>query len=131
MTLEVEERVSRVKAVARCVAGWVVGYLISAVTSILYFVLLKISPQQKASGKVMALTALYGVVFAALGAMVGARLWRPQALGIGAAIAATIAGMALWSASLTPNAEHWTQIVAVLLMAPAAQFGAFFSRSDE
>ncbi len=131
MTLEVADKGSRVKAAARCVAGWVVGYLISAVSSILYFVLLKISPQQKASGKVMVLTALFGMAFAALGAAVGARFWRAQALGIGAAIAATIAIVALWSASETPNAEHWTQMVAVLLMAPAAQFGAFFSRSDD
>jgi len=131
MTLGVEEKGSKVKAGALCVAGWVVGYLISAVTSILYFVLLKISPEQAASTKVMVLTALYGMAFAALGSFVGARFWRPQALGIGAAIAATIAVVALWSASETPNAEHWTQIVAVLLMAPAAQFGAFFSRSDD
>jgi hypothetical protein len=131
MALDVAVKGSRVKAAALCVAGWVAGYLISAVSSILYFVLLKISPEQKASGKVMVLTALYGMAFAALGSLVGARFWRPQALGIGAAIAATIAIVALWSASETPNAEHWTQIVAVLLMAPAAQFGAFFSRSDD
>jgi hypothetical protein len=131
MTIEVEKKGSKVKAAARCVAGWLVGYLISAGTSILYFVVLKISPEVDASTKVKVLTALYGMVFAALGALVGARFWRPQALGIGAAIAATIAVVALWSAAETPNAEHWTQIVAVLLMAPAAQFGAFFSRSDD
>jgi hypothetical protein len=131
MTIEVEEKGSKLKAAALCVAGWVVGYLISAVTSLLYFGLLRISPEQKASTLFMVLTALYGMVFAALGSLVGARFWRRQALGIGAAIAATIAVVALWSAAETPNAEHWTQIVAVLLMAPAAQFGAFFSRSDD
>ena len=131
MPIEIEKKTNPVKVAALWVAGWVVGYLISAVTSILWFVVLKISPEQKASTTVMVLTALYGMVFAAVGSLIGARFRRRQALGIGAAIAATIAIMALWSASETPNAEHWTQMVAVLLMAPAAQFGAFFSRSDD
>lgn len=131
MTIEVGEKTNRLKAAALCVCGWVVGYLISAVSSILWFVVLRVSPEQKASTGFVVLTTVYGMVFAALGSLVGARFWRRQALGIGAAIAATIAVMALWSASETPNAEHWSQIIAVLLMAPAAQFGAFFSRSDD
>ena len=50
--------------------------------------------------------------------------------GIGAAVALTIGAVALWSWYSTPGHAHWTQLIAILLMAPAAQFGALFRRLD-
>ena len=126
-----EEKSSTARNIGLCVAGWLVGYLISCISSILFFVLGHIDPEKTASSGVMWGTAIYGVVFAALGAIVGASFCRRFALGIGAAIALTIGIVAMWSWYETGNAPHWTQAIAILLMAPAAQFGSFFRRSDD
>jgi hypothetical protein len=123
-------RPSTAKTIGRCVAGWLVGYLISCISSILFFTAGHIPPHMPASSTVMWITAIYGVVFAVIGAVVGANFSRKHALGIGAAIALTIglAGLASWYA--TPTDAHWTQVIAIFLMAPAAQFGALFRRLD-
>ena len=116
------------KIIGRCVAGWFVGYLISCVSSILFFIVGHISPEKPASATVMWVTAIYGVVFAVIAAIVGASFSRPHALGVGAAIAFTIGVVGIWSWYETPSASHWSQAIAILLMAPAAQFGALFRR---
>jgi hypothetical protein len=76
-------------------------------------------------------TAIYGVVFSVIAAVAGASFSRKHALGIGAAIALTIgvAGMVSWYE--TPNDAHWSQVIAIFLMAPAAQFGSLFRRSAD
>jgi hypothetical protein len=118
------------KTIGRCAAGWLTGYLISAVSSALLFLVGHISPHQPASTAVTWITAIYGVVFAVIGAVVGASFSRRNALGIGASIALTIGVVALWSWYSTPADAHWTHAIAIFLMAPAAQFGALFRRLD-
>jgi hypothetical protein len=118
------------KTAGLSVLGWLVGYLISCISSILFFIVGHISPAKPASATVMWITAIYGIVFAVIGAIVGANFCRRFALGIGAAIALTIGAVALWSWYSTPDHAHWTQLIAILLMAPAAQFGALFRRLD-
>jgi len=118
------------KTVGLGVLGWLVGYLISCISSILFFIIGHISPAKPASATVMWITAIYGIVFAVIGAVVGANFCRRFALGIGAAIALTIGAVALWSWYSTPDHAHSTQSIAILLMAPAAQFGALFRRLD-
>lgn len=122
---------SIVKTFGLCVAGWFVGYLISCVSSILWFVLGKIPPHQPASTGVMWATAIYGIVCSVIAAVVGASFCRKFALGIGAAIALNIGVAGLWSWYSTPADAHWSQAIAIFLMAPAAQFGALFRRSDD
>jgi hypothetical protein len=119
------------KAIGLSIAGWLTGYLISLVSSILFFLVGHIAPHKPASTGVMWLTAIYGIAFAVLAAAVGASFYRRFALGIGAVIAATIGVVAMWSWYESPNDAHWTQAIAILLMAPAAQFGSFFRRSDD
>jgi hypothetical protein len=129
-TVGTAARPSTAKTIGRCVSGWLVGYLISCISSILFFTVGHISPHMPASSTVMWITAIYGIVFAVIGAMVGANFSRKHALGIGAAIALTIglAGLASWYETL--NDAHWTHLIAIFLMAPAAQFGALFRRLD-
>lgn len=122
---------STAKTIGRFIAGWLLGYLISCVSSILFFILGHISPHKPATTGVMWFTALYGIFFAVIGAVAGASLLRRHALNIGAAIALTIAAMAMWSWWASPNDAHWSNAIAILLMAPAAQFGALFRRSDD
>ncbi|MFC5863678.1 hypothetical protein ACFPT7_15330 [Acidicapsa dinghuensis] len=119
----------KLKVFGRCALGWLTGYLISAVSSILFFLIAHIASHAAASNGLMWGTAIYGVVFTVIGAIVGANFSRANALGIGAAIAATIAGVALWSWAETPSDPHWTQAIAIFLMAPAAQFGSLFRRT--
>ena len=118
------------KIIGLSVLGWLVGYLISCISSILFFIVGHISPAKPASTTIMWITAIYGIVFAVIGAVVGANFCRRFALGIGAAVALTIGAVALWSWYSTPGHAHWTQLIAILLMAPAAQFGALFRRLD-
>jgi hypothetical protein len=119
---------STAKTIARCAAGWLAGYLISCISSILLFTVGRIPPHELASMPVMWGTAIYGVVFAVIGAAVGASFSRRNALGIGASIALTIGVVALWSWWATPEDSHWTQLIAIFLMAPAAQFGSLSRR---
>jgi CBS domain containing-hemolysin-like protein len=119
------------KALGLTVAGWVVGYLISAVSSLAWFQLMHISPESEASTATMVGTALYGIVFSIVASLVGSSFYRRFALGIGAAIAATIAAASIWSWYETPSHAHWTHAIAFFLMAPAAQFAAIFRRSDD
>jgi hypothetical protein len=121
---------SALRTAGLCIAGWLVGYLISCISSILFFVIGHISPAAPASTATMWITAIYGIVFAVIGAIVGANFCRKFALGIGASIALTIGVVALWSWYSTPTHAHWTQAIAIFLMAPAAQFGALFRRLD-
>jgi hypothetical protein len=90
------------KAVGLSTAGWLAGYLVSLISSILFFVVGHIVPEKPASSGVMVATAIYGVVFAVLGAAIGASFYRRFALGIGAAIALTIGAMAMWSCIKRP-----------------------------
>lgn len=122
---------SALRTFGRCVAGWLIGYLISCISSILFFVLSRIPPHQPASTGVMWATAIYGIVFAAIAAVAGASFSRNNAIGIGAAIALTICMVALWSWYETPDQAHWSQVIAIFLMAPAAQFGSLFRRSTD
>ena len=111
-----------------CIAGWLAGYMISCVSSILLFLVGHIPPHQPASTAVQWFTGIYGIVFAVVGATVGASFSRKNAVGIGAAIALTIGVVAMWSWYETPDQSHWTQVIAIFLMAPAAQFGSLTRR---
>jgi hypothetical protein len=123
-------RSTLLRTIGLCAVGWLSGYLISLVSSILLFLVGHIHPRQPASTGVMWLTAIYGIVFAVLGAIVGASFSRRNAIGIGAAIALTIGVVAMGSWYRSPNDSHWSQAIAILLMAPAAQFGALTRRVD-
>jgi hypothetical protein len=116
------------RTIGLCIAGWILGYLISAVSSALLFIVGRIPPEKPASTTVMWFTAIYGIVFAVVGATIGASFSRKNALGIGAAIALTIGVVAMWSWYSTPDHSHWTHLIAIFLMAPAAQFGSLTRR---
>jgi len=112
------------------VAGWLTGSLIPLLVYFLFFRLSNaVSGHTVSPGRVWAM-AICGVLTAVLGSIAGASFYRQQALGIGAGIAATIAAVSMLTWYTTPNAAHWPQAVAVLLMAPAAQFAALARRVD-
>lgn len=118
------------KIAAKCLGGWLSGSVIAGCYLSFFLRFAHASAQQPASAGTIWATAIAGVFFAVVASLVGSSFYRRQALGIGAAIAATIAAFSMWSWYATPNAAHWLQAIAVLLMAPAAQFAALARRED-
>jgi hypothetical protein len=131
MPVEAKVPPGKGKAIGLAVLGWLVGYLISMLSSIAFFLALHIRPHDPVSTGVMWGTAIYGIFFAVVAAVVGASFSRTFALHIGAAIAFTIAAVSMWSWYESPKGAHWSQAIAFFLMAPAAQFGSLFRRSDD
>jgi hypothetical protein len=110
------------------ILGFLAGYLISLVSSILLFRLSSHDPGRPASVGFMLLTAIYGVAFAFLGGWVAARIGR---FSTGCAVGVMIAVLSLFSLFTDIGASHWAQMVSFFLMAPAAVAGAWTRRGLE
>jgi len=112
----------------RCLAGWFLGYLVSLVSSIVLFMFGNIPPHEPTTTGKFVLVAIYGVFFAVLAGWIGAGFSRENARGIGTAIAFTILVIAVWAWTETPLHVHWSQSIAILLMAPSAFVGGWLRR---
>ena len=67
---------------------------------------------------------MYGILFAALGGFIAVRVSRSHSLRHVAAVAVLIAAGAIVSVLTAPGADaKWSQLSALLLMAPAALAG--------
>lgn len=114
---------------ARCVSGWFIGYLISAASSFLLLQRSGIDPEKPASSTaVIFWVAAFGVVFTLAAGWIGACFSRRNGLGIGISIGLTIAFVATASWRLTPGHAHWTQVIALCAMIPAAILGGLIRR---
>lgn len=103
----------------RGILGAVVGYVIFAAPAALMFNLMGWDPHAPASITVIVATTVVGIVAAAIGGYVAARIGRAQ--WPGAVTAGLIAAGALVSLATSPGGGAiWSQLVAILLMAPAA-----------
>ena len=113
--------------VLRCIAGVIAGYLVFAISSLLFFRLNGIDPHAKAEPGTMAAVVVFGMI-ASLVAGIVAKLIAPSArrwanLGLGALIAA----FALVSLLMSPG-EHYTQVAAIILFAPIAVVAGYLGR---
>jgi hypothetical protein len=106
------------------IAGFLLGYLISGVSSFLLFTVSRHAPHQPASPPFISFAAIYGVAFAFFGGWVAAKIGGHSS---GVAVGIIIAVMSVFSAWYDHAGSHWSQWVAVLLMAPAAVIGANFA----
>jgi nitrate/nitrite transporter NarK len=103
----------------RGILGAVVGYVIFAAPATLMFNLMGWDPHAPASTTVIVATTLVGIVAAAAGGWVAARIARAR--WPGAVTAGMIAAGAVISLLASPrDGAIWSQLVAILLMAPAA-----------
>ena len=103
----------------RGILGALLGYAIFAAPAALMFNLMGWDPHAPASMTVIVASTLVGIVAAAIGGWVAARAGRAR--WSGAVVAALIAIGALISLSMRPGGGAiWSQLVAILLMAPAA-----------
>jgi hypothetical protein len=109
----------------RRILGFLAGYSISLISSILLFRLSGQDPGRPASAGFMLFTAIYGIAFAFLGGWVAANIGR---FSTGCAVGVMIAALSLFSIFTDIGASHWAQLVSLVLMAPAAVAGAWRRR---
>jgi hypothetical protein len=108
----------------RSIAAVVAGYLVFALSAAALFQLTGVNPHASASPTFMILTTLFGIVFAALGGMLAVRLSASRSSIQGWAVGALIALGAAASLIFSPATDaRWSQVTAILLMAPAASLG--------
>jgi len=122
-------RSSPIKTAAGCVVGWIAGYLISLASSILLFSLAGIRTDRSPSVWVVLAVSLYCLVFGVIGGLLGSSFSRRHALGIGVAIALAHVAVAISTWHAAPGRSHWTELIAILLVSPAALFGALLRRT--
>lgn len=108
----------------RAVVGIVLGYVIFAGSAVALFQLTRVNPHAPVGAGFMAFTIVYGIVFAAVGGFAAGWIGRRPDTRCGLITAWIIASGATISliASPAPGA-HWSQIAALVLMAPAAWVG--------
>ena len=110
----------------RSIGSVVVGYLLFAVLAFLFFQLSGQPAHAAAPPSIMVTSILVGVVAAFAGGFVAAYLAGRKPLAHGVAVAAVLAAGAIASlASTVGHGAIWSQVAALLLMAPSAALGGW------
>lgn len=115
--------------VARAVLGILVGYAVFAVTAIALFRVTRQDPHAIPSPAFLAGSIAWGVAWSAiagyLASVIAGR--RDLVAGVGVALLTTLG--AVMSIVMQPDARnYWSQIAAIVAMAPAAVVGAHVHR---
>jgi hypothetical protein len=112
--------------ILRSIGAVVAGYLLFAVSAFLFFRLSGQAPHAAAPPSIMAGSIVVGVVAAFAGGFVAAQLAGRRPLAHGIAVAAVLALGAIASlASTVGHGAIWSQVAALVLMAPAAVLGGW------
>jgi MFS family permease len=112
---------------ARSILSVIAGYLIFALTAGTLFQLSGQPPHQPAPLWFMLVATLYGAAFALLGGYVAARLGRRRPKDHAYAVAGLVAlGAVVSLLSTLGKGAIWTQVSALVLMAPCAALGGVF-----
>jgi len=112
--------------ILRSIGSVLVGYLIFAVSAFAFFRISGQSPHQDAPPVVMFGSILVGVVSALLGGYVAAWLAGRRPLAHGVAVALVLAlGATVSLVSTLGHGAIWSQLTALLLMAPSAALGGW------
>src|SRR5260221_9702024 len=115
----------------RSVAAVLMGYLLFAFSAVALFVLTGHDPHAPAGTGFMAITILYGIFFSILGGFVAAAVAGAGKYEIEHAFAVATLIAAIGAASYiaeAPGESKWTQLSAVLIIAPAALIGGYLRR---
>ena len=114
--------------VLRTVAAVIVGYLIFALSAVSLFRLSGRDPHALQPLGFVIASVIYGMVFAALGGVVAARLAPSRALLDAGSVAVLLALRAGVSLVASPGADAtWSQWAALALMAPSAYVGGYIA----
>ena len=114
----------------RSIGSVIVGYLVFALSAVAFFQLSGQPPHAQAPLPIMIASILVGIVSAFAGGYLAARLAgrRPFAHGIAVALILALGA----SVSLVSTMGHgaiWSQVAALLLMAPSAAIGGWIRKS--
>jgi len=116
---------SFLKAV-RSVLSVVAGYLLFAASAFLIFLLFKRPPHQAAPLWFMVVTTMIGMLFAFLSGYIAGLLARRNPLGHAIGVAAVLAlGASVSLVSTLGKGAIWTQVAAIVLMAPSVIAGGW------
>ena len=108
----------------RGILAIVVGYLLFAGSAVALFAFSRQDPHTSAPVRFLILSILYGIFFALLAGYLTALIAKVDDLRYVLLLAAIIAAGALFSLLARPGAGAiWSQVSALLLMAPAALVG--------
>ncbi len=114
----------------RSVTAVVVGYLVFAVSAVALFALLGREPHAPASAGFMATATVYGIAWAGVAGYLAARIAGRRPLLHGGAVAAVIAIGAILSIPGRPDGGTiWSQLAALIFMAPSALAGGWLRQS--
>jgi hypothetical protein len=103
------------------VAGFLAGYGLSVVSGIALFQLSGHAPHYAQPFWFMAMTAVYGVAFSIAGGYIATWI---GGYGAGFAVGVATFVVAMLSALGDRSHPHWSQVVALVFMCPAAVLGA-------
>ena len=114
--------------VHRTVAAVTVGYLIFALSAVALFRLSGRDPHASQPLGLVIVSVIYGMVFAALGGVIAARLAPSRSLLHAGSVAVLLALGAGVSLVASPAADAtWSQWAALALMAPSAWVGGYIA----
>jgi hypothetical protein len=113
----------------RIVVGALLGYILSAASSIAWFLFTHHAPTAPATAIYVILTAIYGVACSVVVGYLAARIGANIASAYG--IAALLVFLSLWSifestaVKAAPADYFWSIVISVVFMAPATIFGGY------
>jgi hypothetical protein len=111
---------------ARSILAVVVGYIVFALPAFAFFRIVGQAPHQAAPVPVMLGSTALGMVCALFGGYMAAWIARRRPVVHGCAVAAILAmGAAVSLLSTTGKGAVWSQVAALLLMAPCAVVGGW------
>jgi hypothetical protein len=108
----------------RSIAAVAAGYFIFAASAVLLFQLSGRAPHADAPVAFKAAAIVWGAVFAMVGGYLAAHVSVRRPAAHGAAVALVIAAGAIASIVARPSDPVWSQIGAVVVMAPCAWVGS-------
>lgn len=108
------------------IVGVIIGYAIFVISALALFKLSKHDPHSDPSIAFAIVTAVYGIVFSFIGGLVAQAIAGATNLAVNYVLAFIIAGFATFSLIKT-GGNHWTQLLAIFIFAPAAVLGGRYA----
>ena len=115
----------------RSIGAVLAGYFVFAASAVLIFQLTGREPHADAPLAFKIATTVWGAVFAMVAGFVAGHVSVRRPTAHAAAVAAVIAVGALISIVADSAGAHWSQIAAIVLMAPCAWLGGTLAAKEE
>ena len=103
----------------------IVGYAFFVATSLAFFRLSGQEPHADPTTGFVIITAIYGVIISFLAGLISKLIARTRNLTMNYILALIIAGFATFS-FFKSGGNHWTQLLAIFIFAPASVLGGLF-----